>query len=87
MNHRFAGQVLRLIGLAIEMLGILAGVLSSRQDTNESTAGFVPTFRMICFVVGTGFVLWLAGTILTYWPGRVSPGQNAARKGSGDLEL
>ena len=35
-NKRFAGQVLRILGLAIEMLGILAAALSSREADCEA---------------------------------------------------
>ena len=36
MNKRFTGQILRIVGLAIEMLGILAAALSGRQEIGRA---------------------------------------------------
>jgi len=86
-NKRFAGQVLRILGLAIEMLGILAAALSSRQEDAGPASGAGLTFRQICVVVGVGFVVWVVGTALTYWPGSGTRARKPARLGKNDLEL
>jgi hypothetical protein len=87
MNRRVAGQILRYVGLLIEMLGILAVALSSRQENigPDAPGGLSP--RQIWIVVGTGFVLWLAGNVLTYWPGNDQTGRIRAGVSKHDLEL
>ena len=87
MNKRFTGQILRIVGLAIEMLGILAAALSGRQGDGGPASAAGLSFRQICVVVGAGFVLWLVGTLLTYWPGDGPRGRKTTRHGKNDLEL
>jgi uncharacterized membrane protein len=64
------GQIIRLVGLLIEMLGILAVALESRNGGAEARlpGGFSLSPRLIWAVVAVGFVIWLSGSILTYWP-------------------
>jgi len=64
---RTLGQVLRMVGLLIELAGILALVLwGQATEGGNAPGGLSP--RGAWVVVGVGFVLWLGGTILTYWP-------------------
>jgi hypothetical protein len=86
MNRRAAGQILRYVGLVVEMLGILAVALSGRQENGGPAAVGLST-RQIWIVVGTGFLLWLVGNVLTYWPGNDGTGRMRASVGKHDLEL
>ncbi len=64
----FHGQILRMLGLLIEMLGILG--LAQFWRTGEGQTPF-PAFlslRLAWIVVGVGFAIWLFGSILIYWP-------------------
>jgi hypothetical protein len=65
---RFTGQILRIVGLLIEMLGILAAALRTRRDQADGPLPEFISTRLIWTVVGVGFVIWLIGSILTYWP-------------------
>ena len=58
---------MRTLGLLIEMLGILALVFRTRTDqAGAPLPGSFPV-RLVWIVVGVGFVLWLVGTVMTYW--------------------
>jgi hypothetical protein len=87
MNRRVAGQILRYVGLLVEMLGILAAASSGRRDDGGPAAAAGLSMRQIWVVVGTGFVLWLVGNVLTYWPGGDGRGRMRSRAGTHDLEL
>jgi hypothetical protein len=83
---RRIGQVARLIGLAIEVAGILAQALWSRTDqTGAPLAGHFSS-RQVWIVVGVGFVIWMIGTMLTYWPQNVTRRRLSTRD-FGDLNL
>lgn len=62
---RVAGQVLRAMGLLIEMLGVI-GVVRERggQALPQLTIPGGPVFSVAWVAVVLGFVLWLAGTIV-----------------------
>jgi len=79
--RRSTGQIVRLIGLAIEVAGILAQALWTRTDqTGDPLPGHFSS-RQVWIVVGVGFVIWMIGTILTYWP------QPASRRRSSTEEV
>lgn len=84
--RRTTGQVVRLIGLAIEVAGILAQSLWTRTDqTGAPLPGhFSP--RQVWIVVGVGFVIWMTGTMLTYWPRNTTRSRSNTRN-VGDLKL
>jgi hypothetical protein len=65
---RFTGQIVRTAGIFIEMLGILALVFRSSTDEagNPLPGSFSRT--QVWAVIGCGFVVWLFGSIVTYWP-------------------
>jgi hypothetical protein len=66
--NRFVGQVLRMLGLLVEMLGILGLALYTGTDeTGAELPGSLST-RLIWGVIALGFVVWLTGTVMTYWP-------------------
>ena len=78
--NRSTGRVLRLIGLAIEVSGLL---VQARWTKTDQTGVPLPghfSSRQVWIAVGIGFVLWLIGTLLIYW----QPGKRE-RSGSGDL--
>jgi hypothetical protein len=86
---RFTGQILRVVGLLIEMIGILAYAMWNRRD-----GGGVParvsdslTARQIWTVVGVGFVIWLIGNIVTYWPQSSHTGPKSSREHDGNPKL
>ena len=78
---RSTGQILRLIGLAIEVAGLLAQVLWTRTDQTGAPLPGQYSTRQVWIVVGVGFVIWMIGTILTYWP------QPASRRRSSTEEV
>jgi hypothetical protein len=54
------GQILRILGLVIEMWGIY-GVFGSGQAPGQPTR----TLPMIALVLG--FVMWITGTVVNYY--------------------
>jgi hypothetical protein len=68
MSIRLTGQILRITGLLIEMLGILAYGLRTRADVPlPSLIRQLPS-DSLWILIGIGFATWLLGTILAYWP-------------------
>jgi hypothetical protein len=68
MSIRLTGQILRIAGLLIEMLGILAYGLRTRADVPfPSWIRQLPA-DSLWILIGIGFATWLLGTILAYWP-------------------
>ena len=66
--RRVAGQIVRLIGLALEALGLLAqGFKTQTDDAGLPLPGNFSSHQ-VWTVVGVGFVMWLTGTLLIYWP-------------------
>ncbi len=80
--RRSTGQIVRLIGLAIEVAGILAQTLWTRTDQTGAPLPGQFSSRQVWIIVGVGFVIWMIGTILTYWP-QTGPGR---RSSAGKLE-
>jgi len=79
---RATGQIVRLIGLAIEVVGLLAQVVWTRTDQTGAPLPGQFSTRQVWIVVGCGFVIWIIGTILTYWP---QPGLER-RSSTGNVE-
>jgi hypothetical protein len=79
---RFIGQILRILGLLIEMLGILVVALWARGDAGGGDPPGSFSLRLAWTAVAVGFVIWLIGTTLIYWP-RPAP---AVRKPKSDRE-
>jgi hypothetical protein len=69
---RSTGQILRWIGLAIEVCGLVAQALWTRADQTGAPLPGNFSSRQVWIVVGAGFLLWMVGTVLIYWgqPGR-----------------
>jgi hypothetical protein len=68
MNIRLTGQILRIAGLLIEMIGILAFGLWTRADVPlPSLIRQLPS-ESLWVLIGIGFATWLLGSILAYWP-------------------
>ena len=84
--RRSSGQILRLIGLAIEVAGILAQVLWTRTDQTGAPLPGQFSSRQVWIVVGVGFVIWMIGTILTYWS-QPGPGRRPRTEDVGELTL
>ena len=77
---------MRLIGLAIEVGGILAqGLWTRTGQTGAPLPGHLSS-RQVWIVVGVGFVIWVIGTILTYWPQNTTTSRSSTRN-VGDLNL
>jgi hypothetical protein len=70
MTRRFAGQILRIVGLLIEMFGIMSLGLRSRGDEAGGPLGGLFSMRGVWILVAIGFAIWLVGSVLTYWPQR-----------------
>jgi hypothetical protein len=64
---KLVGQLLRLGGLVVEMLGVWAVMKGGegRFATRISLPGLEPV-PLAWIGVGLGFVLWLIGTVLVY---------------------
>ncbi len=62
---RMTGQLLRLVGLLIEMLGVV-GIIRERGGSELPRVPIpgVPAVSAAWFAVVLGFVVWLAATIL-----------------------
>jgi hypothetical protein len=73
MNRRLTGQILRMVGLLIEMLGILALAFWTRTDAAGAPLPGSFSARQVWIGVGAGFVIWLAGSLLLYWPEPARP--------------
>jgi hypothetical protein len=84
--RRSTGQIVRLIGLAIEVAGILAQALWTRTDQSGVPLPGQFSTRQVWTIVGVGFVIWVIGTIVTYWP---QPGQRrrSSTEDVGELKL
>jgi hypothetical protein len=57
-----------MVGLLIELLGILALGLWTRTDQTGAPLPGSFTSRQVWIAVGIGFVIWLVGSVLSYWP-------------------
>jgi hypothetical protein len=60
---RYTGQILRILGLLMEMFGLSSVALASR-DGSGHWLGL--TTEQVWTVVIVGFVFWLTGTILNF---------------------
>ncbi len=83
MPPRYTGQILRVIGLLIEMFGLAAFAMSPRGGAGDDRGGFGLTTQQIWLIVIIVFVIWLTGTITIHAtaPGgwltrRQPPGRN-----------
>lgn len=85
MSRRI-GQIVRLIGLAIEVSGLLATVFRTSADQTGAPLPGHYSSRQVWIVVGVGFVIWMIGTILTYWP-QNAPRRRSSNRDVGDLKL
>jgi hypothetical protein len=83
---RFTGQILRFLGLLIELLGFYA--LAFRTGTDESGVPLPGSYplRLVWGVIGSGFVIWLAGTIMNFWV-RAGSAETPARGSEHDLRI
>jgi len=63
MPPRYTGQVLRFIGLLIEMFGLAAFAMSPQGGAGHDRGWFGLTTQQIWLIVIVGFVVWLTGTI------------------------
>jgi hypothetical protein len=84
---RLTGQILRMLGLLIEALGILALVLWT--STDEAGVPLPGSFSrsQVWIVIGSGFVIWLCGSIVTYWPRSVRKVRSFPHDDLGELKL
>jgi hypothetical protein len=64
---RTTGQILRMLGILIEIAGILALLVWNRTDRAGAPLPGSLSARQVWTVVITGFLIWLVGTILFYW--------------------
>jgi hypothetical protein len=85
MSKSLTGQLLRLGGLIIEMLGVWA-VFQGNGDKNPPSLRIPGTapLPLAWLGVGVGFVLWLAGTALVY---AARPSRKVRSSGTGDTDL
>lgn len=80
------GQILRAVGLLIELLGVVAVVAQSR--TNDVARVPIPggSVALGWLAVGAGFVIWLTGRIIIFRGDRARLSQKRARPLNGDPE-
>lgn len=82
MPPRYAGQILRIVGLLIEMFGLAAFAMSP-QGADRGWLGL--NANQIWLIVIVGFAVWLTGTIMIQAaaPGRwTKKGSNERRDAS-----
>ncbi|APW60788.1 hypothetical protein [Paludisphaera borealis] len=60
------GPILRILGLAIELLGVTILMLSGRNDAVDVGSRFGITTNQIWGTVIVGFALWATGTALIF---------------------
>jgi len=85
--NQLTGQIVRMIGLLIESLGLL--ILVFRTGTEQAGVPLPGSFSppLVWAVVGAGFVIWLVGTVMIYWA-RSGRAQSKAKLGDdGELRL
>jgi hypothetical protein len=87
MNRRLTGQILRMLGLLIELLGIVALALWTRTDAAGAPLPGSFSARQVWIAVGVGFVIWLAGSLLLYLPGPSSAKQPPDKPDHDALQL
>ncbi|MDG3005710.1 hypothetical protein [Paludisphaera mucosa] len=58
-----AGQILRILGLLMEMFGLSSVALASRDGTGHWLG---MTSNQVWSIVAVGFVFWLTGTVLNF---------------------
>jgi hypothetical protein len=68
MSIRLTGQILRIAGLLIEIIGILAYGLRARADVPLPSLLRQLSTDSLWILIGVGFATWLLGTILANWP-------------------
>ncbi len=86
MMKRPTGQILRLIGLVTEVAGLLAQVTWTKTDQTGAPLPGQFSSRQVWITVGVGFVIWMIGTILTYWPHPGHDGRSSTEE-IGELNL
>jgi hypothetical protein len=76
-----------MLGLLIEMLGIFALVF--RTGTDEGGVPVPGSFSrlQVWIVIGSGFAIWLLGSILTYWPRSARKARSSTSLDLDDLKL
>lgn len=63
MPPRYTGQILRIVGLLIEMFGLAAFAMSPKGGAGDDRGWFGLTTQQIWLIVIVGFIIWLTGTI------------------------
>jgi hypothetical protein len=83
---RLGGQILRFLGLLVELLGFLALAFRTRTDAAGAPlpGNFPP--RLVWGVIICGFVMWLIGTIINFWV-RSAASNEPVRDSKYDLNL
>ena len=79
---RTTGRILRMLGLLIEMAGIFVMLVWNRTDEAGAPLPGSLSSRQVWTIVITGFVIWLVGGILFYWP---RPGPNKPQGSRADF--
>ena len=83
MPPRYAGQILRIIGLLIEMFGLAAFAMSPRGGAGNDRGWLGLTTDQIWLIVIVGFVVWLTGTITIH---ATAPGGRLAHRRPADRD-
>jgi hypothetical protein len=87
MSVRLTGQILRIAGLLIEMIGILTFGLRTRADVPLPSLLRQLSTDSLWILIGVGFATWLLGSILTYWPRPKARAENSSPKDDDALKL
>lgn len=75
---RSTGQILRRLGLLTEAVCLLGIVSSAKGRLGPVRVAGVDADQALMVGVAVGFLLWVAGTIVIYWP-RKRPGPEESR--------
>ncbi|QEH33577.1 hypothetical protein OJF2_20790 [Aquisphaera giovannonii] len=77
---RLHGQILRLSGIFIEMLGVFALLTMTRTGPDGSPAPGAISQRVAWAIICAGFGVWAVGNAVIYW----RRGDRAGRDRQGD---
>ena len=84
---RIQGQILRTVGLFIEMLGILALGLRTKNGGLLIPLPWSLSKPQAWAVFSVGFAIWLFGSIVAYWPRRPRKDVTHADNGAHERKL
>ncbi|MFO0890649.1 MAG: hypothetical protein U0790_16080 [Isosphaeraceae bacterium] len=84
--QRFAGQILRFLGLLVEMIGIMTLAFRTGIDEAGTPLPGSVSSRAAWAIIIAGFLTWLSGTLVNFWT-RAARHDGTAQPSKLDLHL